>query len=79
MGGSNGLWKHDMSLIRRFISKQGKILSRQVNRLTLKQRRLITSAIKLARILYLNITNLLHFLNSEKQFERTESTTRVGL
>ena len=63
----------NMSLISRFISEQGKILSRRVNRLTLKQQRLITIAIKQARIL-----SLLPFLNNEKQFERTESTTRTA-
>ena len=63
----------NMSLINRFISEQGKILSRRVNRLTLKQQRLITIAIKQARIL-----SLLPFLNNEKQFERTESTTRTA-
>jgi small subunit ribosomal protein S18 len=62
-----------MSLISRFISEQGKILSRRVNRLTLKQQRLITIAIKQARIL-----SLLPFLNNEKQFERTESNTRTA-
>nr|ATV95914.1 ribosomal protein S18 [Primulina eburnea] len=62
----------NMSLISRFISEQGKILSRRVNRLTLKQQRLITIAIKQARIL-----SLLPFLNNEKQFERAESTTRT--
>nr|YP_010210857.1 ribosomal protein S18 [Paraboea dictyoneura]YP_010211118.1 ribosomal protein S18 [Paraboea peltifolia]YP_010211205.1 ribosomal protein S18 [Paraboea filipes]UBD08741.1 ribosomal protein S18 [Paraboea dictyoneura]UBD09002.1 ribosomal protein S18 [Paraboea peltifolia]UBD09089.1 ribosomal protein S18 [Paraboea filipes] len=62
----------NMSLISRFISEQGKILSRRVNRLTLKQQRLITIAIKQARIL-----SLLPFLNNEKQFERTESTART--
>nr|YP_009129799.1 ribosomal protein S18 [Vanilla planifolia]YP_009456252.1 ribosomal protein S18 [Vanilla pompona]AID52219.1 ribosomal protein S18 [Vanilla planifolia]AUJ22525.1 ribosomal protein S18 [Vanilla pompona]QII90243.1 ribosomal protein S18 [Vanilla planifolia] len=41
----------NMSLINRFISEQGKILSRRVNRLTLKQQRFITIAIKQARIL----------------------------
>ncbi len=41
----------NMSLINRFISEQGKILSRRINRLTLKQQRLITLAIKQARIL----------------------------
>nr|YP_010165650.1 ribosomal protein S18 [Dracocephalum moldavica]QRN74221.1 ribosomal protein S18 [Dracocephalum moldavica] len=61
-----------MSLISRFISEQGKILSRQVNRLTLKQQRLITIAIKQARIF-----SLLPFLNNEKQIERIESTTRT--
>nr|ATR80810.1 ribosomal protein S18 [Prangos fedtschenkoi] len=63
----------NMSLISRFISEQGKILSRRVNRLTLKQQRLITIAIKQARIL-----SLLPFLNNEKRFERTESTTRTA-
>nr|YP_009974620.1 ribosomal protein S18 [Chrysosplenium kamtschaticum]QNJ33575.1 ribosomal protein S18 [Chrysosplenium kamtschaticum] len=62
----------NMSLISRFISEQGKILSRRVNRLTLKQQRLITIAIKQARIL-----SLLPFLNNEKKFERTESTART--
>nr|YP_008963713.1 ribosomal protein S18 [Liquidambar formosana]YP_009738312.1 ribosomal protein S18 [Semiliquidambar cathayensis]YP_009755066.1 ribosomal protein S18 [Liquidambar acalycina]YP_009755154.1 ribosomal protein S18 [Liquidambar orientalis]YP_009755242.1 ribosomal protein S18 [Liquidambar styraciflua]YP_009763256.1 ribosomal protein S18 [Liquidambar chinensis]YP_009861743.1 ribosomal protein S18 [Liquidambar yunnanensis]YP_009862473.1 ribosomal protein S18 [Liquidambar excelsa]YP_010698413.1 rib len=62
----------NMSLISRFISEQGKILSRRVNRLTLKQQRLITIAIKQARIL-----SSLPFLNNEKQFERTESTSRT--
>lgn len=62
----------NISLISRFISEQGKILSRRMNRLTLKQQRLITIAIKQARIL-----SLLPFLNNEKQFERTESVTRA--
>nr|YP_009667469.1 ribosomal protein S18 [Cuscuta strobilacea]QCW07819.1 ribosomal protein S18 [Cuscuta strobilacea] len=42
---------HNIDLIRRFISQQGKILSRRVNRLTLKQQRLLTHAVKQARIL----------------------------
>nr|UDF85185.1 ribosomal protein S18 [Pittosporum anomalum]UDF85440.1 ribosomal protein S18 [Pittosporum crassicaule] len=63
----------NMSLISQFISEQGKILSRRVNRLTLKQQRLITIAIKQARIL-----SLLPFLNNEKQFERTESTAKTA-
>nr|UDN41590.1 ribosomal protein S18 [Carpodetus archboldianus] len=62
----------NMSLISRFISQQGKILSRRVNRLTLKQQRLITIAIKQARIL-----SSLPFLNNEKRFERTKSTART--
>nr|QYH50698.1 ribosomal protein S18 [Aristolochia bracteolata] len=61
----------NMSLISQFISEQGKILSRRVNRLTLKQQRLITIAIKQARIL-----SSLPFLNNEKQFERAESLPR---
>uniref|UniRef100_UPI0030FE223D ribosomal protein S18 n=1 Tax=Primula partschiana TaxID=690505 RepID=UPI0030FE223D len=63
----------NMSLISRFISEQGKILSRRVNRLTLKQQRLITIAIKQARILF-----LLPFLNNEKKFEKSESTARTA-
>nr|YP_009686589.1 ribosomal protein S18 [Corchorus olitorius]QDS78408.1 ribosomal protein S18 [Corchorus olitorius]UNV38827.1 ribosomal protein S18 [Corchorus olitorius] len=79
----------NMSLISRFISEQGKILSRRVNRLTLKQQRLITIAIKQARILSslpfrnniknrnrnnrINIFNI----NNEKEFERSESTART--
>nr|AYC21424.1 30S ribosomal protein S18 [Aphyllon uniflorum var. uniflorum] len=62
----------NISLISRFISEQGKILSRKMNRLTLKQQRLITIAIKQARIL-----SLLPFINNDKQFERTESTART--
>nr|YP_009443546.1 ribosomal protein S18 [Linum usitatissimum]ATU06746.1 ribosomal protein S18 [Linum usitatissimum]UZC30020.1 ribosomal protein S18 [Linum usitatissimum] len=53
---------NNMSLISRFISEQGKILSRRVTRLTLKQQRLITIAIKQARIL-----SLLPFLNNNNQ------------
>nr|YP_009269918.1 ribosomal protein S18 [Neottia acuminata]ANT72826.1 ribosomal protein S18 [Neottia acuminata] len=62
----------NMSLISRFISEQGKILSRRINRLTLKQQRLITIAIKQARIL-----SSLPFRNNEKQFERVESIPRT--
>nr|YP_010511917.1 ribosomal protein S18 [Dipteryx alata]YP_010687936.1 ribosomal protein S18 [Pterodon emarginatus]YP_010688018.1 ribosomal protein S18 [Pterodon pubescens]QVX29604.1 ribosomal protein S18 [Pterodon abruptus]UXL83241.1 ribosomal protein S18 [Dipteryx alata]WBR37370.1 ribosomal protein S18 [Pterodon emarginatus]WBR37452.1 ribosomal protein S18 [Pterodon pubescens] len=64
----------NMSLISRFISEQGKILSRRVNKLTLKQQRLITIAIKQARIL-----SSLPFLNpnKKKQFEKSESTVRT--
>ena len=57
------------SLLSRFISEQGKILSRRVTRLTLKQQRLITIAIKQARIL-----SLLPFINNKKIFERIKST-----
>nr|YP_009435511.1 ribosomal protein S18 [Lobelia sonderiana]ATG25513.1 ribosomal protein S18 [Lobelia sonderiana] len=62
----------NMSLICRFISEQGKILSRRVNKLTLKQQRLMTIAIKQARIL-----SLLPFMTNEKQFERNQSTARA--
>jgi small subunit ribosomal protein S18 len=50
----------NMSLISRFISEQGKILSGRVNRLTSKQQRLMTNAIKRARLL-----SLLPFLYNE--------------
>nr|YP_009160630.1 ribosomal protein S18 [Sciaphila densiflora]AKR17960.1 ribosomal protein S18 [Sciaphila densiflora] len=43
----------NISLISRFISQRGKILSRRVNKFTLKQQQLITIAIKQARILSL--------------------------
>ena len=57
----------NMSLISRFISDQGKILARRVKRLTLKQQRLMTLAIKQARIL-----SSLPFLNNEKLFKKKE-------
>nr|AIN75562.1 ribosomal protein S18 [Campanula americana] len=43
----------NISLLFRFISDRGKILSRQKNKVTLKQQRLITIAVKQARILSL--------------------------
>nr|YP_010231028.1 ribosomal protein S18 [Lonicera tatarica]QSV08558.1 ribosomal protein S18 [Lonicera tatarica] len=58
----------NMSLISRFISDQGKILARRVKRLTLKQQRLITLAIKQARIL-----SLLPFLNNGESTARPTS------
>nr|YP_009171175.1 ribosomal protein S18 [Pelargonium dichondrifolium]AJA38381.1 ribosomal protein S18 [Pelargonium dichondrifolium] len=63
----------NISLIGRFISQQGKILSRRVNRLTLKQQRRLTLAIKQARIL-----SSLPFHASDKLFEikRRESAAR---
>nr|YP_009893868.1 ribosomal protein S18 [Cleomella lutea]AMC32510.1 ribosomal protein S18 [Cleomella serrulata]QKK40240.1 ribosomal protein S18 [Cleomella lutea] len=72
IGSGDRIDYRNMSLISRFISEQGKILSRRVNRVTLKQQRLITIAIKQARIL-----SLLPFLNNQKQFERSESTLRT--
>nr|QUB02278.1 ribosomal protein S18 [Murdannia edulis] len=72
IGSGDRIDYRNMSLISRFISEQGKILSRRVNRLTLKQQRLITVSIKQARIL-----SLLPFLNNEKQFERSESFSRI--
>ncbi|KAL5714213.1 ribosomal protein S18 [Ranunculus cassubicifolius] len=72
IGPSDRIDYRNVSLLGRFISEQGKILSRKVNRLSLKQQRLVTSAIKQARILA-----LLPFLNNEKQFERSESPPRT--
>nr|ATG26577.1 ribosomal protein S18 [Cyphia bulbosa var. bulbosa] len=59
----------NISLISRFISDRGKMLTRRVNRVTLKQQRLITIAIKQARILA-----LLPFVNNEEQFKKNKST-----
>nr|AWW91856.1 ribosomal protein S18 [Medicago sativa] len=81
----------NMSLLYRLISQQGKILSRRVNRSTLKQQRLITIAIKQAHILSLlpfvkqaRILSLLPFVNSspfvnneKKKYEKSESITRT--
>lgn len=50
----------NLDLLRRFLSEQGKILSKRVNRLTSKQQRTMTIAIKRARILA-----LIPFLNNE--------------
>nr|YP_009668581.1 ribosomal protein S18 [Haplomitrium blumei]QCW59356.1 ribosomal protein S18 [Haplomitrium blumei] len=41
----------NIGLLRRFISEQGKILSRRVNKITSKQQRVLTVAIKRARAL----------------------------
>ena len=62
----------NMSLISRFISEQGKILSRRVNRLTLKQQRLITISIKQARIL-----SLLPFVNSDPLAKANDAKKKV--
>nr|YP_009166627.1 ribosomal protein S18 [Epipremnum aureum]ALB38605.1 ribosomal protein S18 [Epipremnum aureum] len=62
----------NMSLINRFVSEQGKILPRRVSKLTLRQQRLMTIAIKQARIL-----SSLPFTNGEIQFERTKSIFRA--
>nr|YP_009746909.1 ribosomal protein S18 [Plagiogyria euphlebia]YP_009948604.1 ribosomal protein S18 [Sphaeropteris brunoniana]YP_010395702.1 ribosomal protein S18 [Cyathea lepifera]AJE61664.1 ribosomal protein S18 [Plagiogyria glauca]QKV47023.1 ribosomal protein S18 [Plagiogyria subadnata]QII42555.1 ribosomal protein S18 [Plagiogyria euphlebia]QKV46578.1 ribosomal protein S18 [Cyathea lepifera]QOH97784.1 ribosomal protein S18 [Sphaeropteris brunoniana] len=48
------------SLLRRFVSEQGRILSRRMNRLTSKQQRSVAVAIKRARI-----SALLPFSNNE--------------
>nr|YP_010265870.1 ribosomal protein S18 [Botrychium ternatum]UHY94439.1 ribosomal protein S18 [Botrychium ternatum] len=49
----------NINLLRRFVSEQGRILSRRMNRLTSKQQRSVTVAIKRACIL-----SLLPFLSS---------------
>uniref|UniRef100_A0AAU6QCT9 Small ribosomal subunit protein bS18c n=1 Tax=Komaroffia diversifolia TaxID=555468 RepID=A0AAU6QCT9_9MAGN len=72
IGSGDRIDYRNLSLISRFISEQGKILSRRVTRLTLKQQRLITIAIKQARIL-----SLLPFRSNEKQKGQTESTPRT--
>nr|QXO03019.1 ribosomal protein S18 [Cyclopogon comosus] len=72
IGSGDRIDYRNMSLISRFISEQGKILSRRVNRLTLKQQRFITIAIKQARIL-----SSLPFRNNEKQLDRAESILRT--
>nr|YP_009548513.1 ribosomal protein S18 [Tryonia myriophylla]YP_010970002.1 ribosomal protein S18 [Taenitis blechnoides]AYW15334.1 ribosomal protein S18 [Tryonia myriophylla]WNR49215.1 ribosomal protein S18 [Taenitis blechnoides] len=50
----------NISLLRRFLSEQGKILSKRINRLTSKQQRVVATAVKRARILA-----LLPFSNNE--------------
>nr|WNM88980.1 ribosomal protein S18 [Caragana opulens] len=71
----------NMSLLYRFLSQQGKILSRRVNKLTLKQQRLITIAIKQARILsslpFINVNSLPFVKKGKKKFEKSKSTSRT--
>nr|YP_009662737.1 ribosomal protein S18 [Amphilophium carolinae]QCU48259.1 ribosomal protein S18 [Amphilophium carolinae] len=62
----------NIGLISRFISQQGKILSRRVTKLTLKQQRLVTKAIKIARILA-----LLPFRTNKVKLKRTNPTARI--
>nr|QCI05073.1 ribosomal protein S18 [Callithamnion tetricum] len=50
----------DIDLLRKFITEQGKILSRRSTNLTAKQQKLITKSIKRARIL-----GLLPFLHKD--------------
>nr|YP_009486732.1 ribosomal protein S18 [Piliostigma thonningii]AWB12955.1 ribosomal protein S18 [Piliostigma thonningii] len=64
------------TLLCRFMSDQGKILSRRVNRLTLKQQRLITIAIKQARILS-SLPFVINDRNKKLFEEKRESTTRT--
>nr|YP_010613611.1 ribosomal protein S18 [Melilotus officinalis]WAR69242.1 ribosomal protein S18 [Melilotus officinalis] len=66
----------NMSLIFRFVSQRAKILSRRVNRLSLKQQRLITIAIKQARIL--SLLPFSKFIKKEKKkYQKSESITRT--
>nr|WCR30502.1 ribosomal protein S18 [Selaginella remotifolia] len=51
LGGTVGY--KNLSLLRRFISKRGGILSKQTNGLTSKQQRFMTNAVKRARALAL--------------------------
>uniref|UniRef100_A0ACD5W9K6 Uncharacterized protein n=1 Tax=Avena sativa TaxID=4498 RepID=A0ACD5W9K6_AVESA len=62
-----------MSLVNRFISEQGKILSRRINKLTLKQQRLITLAIKQAFIL-----SFLPFRNYENEKKFQAQSISIG-
>lgn len=50
----------NVDLLRQFVTEQGKILPRRVTRLTAKQQRAITKAIKQARVL-----GSLSFINKE--------------
>nr|UZC31056.1 ribosomal protein S18 [Medicago coronata]UZC31132.1 ribosomal protein S18 [Medicago coronata] len=67
----------NMSLLFRLISDEGKILSRRVNRLSFKQQRLLTIAIKQARILSILPfdSNLAFVSNGKKKYGKTESIT----
>nr|YP_010760100.1 ribosomal protein S18 [Cuscuta indecora]WEY30027.1 ribosomal protein S18 [Cuscuta indecora] len=64
------IYYQNIDLLRQFISQQGKILSKRVNKLTLKQQRLLTLAIKQARIL-----SFLPFTNTES-LEKTKVRIR---
>lgn len=51
----------DISLLKIFITKHGKIIPRQITKLSVKQQKQLKKAIKCARIL-----NLLPFIQKEK-------------
>nr|ULQ66388.1 ribosomal protein S18 [Isolepis setacea] len=59
----NQIHYKNLNLISRFIGFQGKIIPRRVTKITLRQQRLMTTAIKKARILC-----LLPFLDNERYF-----------
>nr|YP_009138387.1 ribosomal protein S18 [Lathyrus davidii]AIK20607.1 ribosomal protein S18 [Lathyrus davidii] len=69
----------NLNLLFKLITREGKILSRRVNKLTLKQQRFITIAIKQARILsLLPFVNSSTFLpNAKKKYGKSESITRT--
>nr|QIS90635.1 ribosomal protein S18 [Epimedium brevicornu]QOI14662.1 ribosomal protein S18 [Epimedium brevicornu]QXO07947.1 ribosomal protein S18 [Epimedium brevicornu]QXO08032.1 ribosomal protein S18 [Epimedium brevicornu] len=71
IGSGDRIDYRNLSLITRFISDQGKILSRRVNRVTLKQQRLITTSIKQARIL-----SSLPFINYKKKIDKNKPIPR---
>nr|AHZ58084.1 ribosomal protein S18 [Tmesipteris elongata] len=60
IGPSDFIDYKNIDLLRRFVSERGKILSRRMTKLTSKQQRSITVAIKRARILA-----LLPFINRD--------------
>ena len=55
----------DYVLLNRFLSEQGKILSKRVTKLTSKQQRYMSKSIKAARILA-----MLHFMNNVNYVKR---------
>nr|YP_010291632.1 ribosomal protein S18 [Scleria parvula]ULQ67639.1 ribosomal protein S18 [Scleria parvula] len=63
IGSTNEIHYKNIDVIGRFIGFQGKIIPRRVTKLTLRQQRLMTSAIKKARILC-----FLPFLENERHF-----------
>nr|YP_009141782.1 ribosomal protein S18 [Vicia sativa]AIL56307.1 ribosomal protein S18 [Vicia sativa] len=69
----------NLSLLFQFLTLQGKILPRRVNKLTLKQQRLITIAIKQARILSLLpfVTSSSFLKTAKKNYEKRKAITRA--
>nr|AMC32531.1 ribosomal protein S18 [Vicia villosa] len=69
----------NLSLLLEFITLQGKIFPRRINKVTLKQQRLITIAIKQARILaLLPFVNSSPFVkNAKKKYQKSKSITRT--
>nr|YP_009522763.1 ribosomal protein S18 [Vicia sepium]AXQ37224.1 ribosomal protein S18 [Vicia sepium] len=71
----------NLSLLLEFITLQGKILPRRVNKLTLKQQRLITIAIKQARILsllpFVTSSSFINIKNAKKKYAKRKAITRA--